>query len=54
MDNTHNITFLDRMRHLLNPLHIYCRLTCVGLSSKRALGICKIYEDSFYKFTLGR
>ena len=54
MDISKNITFLDRTRHLLNPLHIYCRLTCLGVSSKVAMDICKIYEAGIYKPTLGR
>lgn len=54
MDITHNITFLDKIRHMLNPLHVYCRLTCLGISSKAARDICKVYETGFYKPTLGR
>jgi len=54
MDITHSTTILDRIRHKLNPLHIYCRLTCLGISSKVARDICKIYEAGFYKPTLGR
>ena len=54
MDITNNLTLLDKIRHQLNPLHIYCRLTCLGISSKKAMGICKIYETGIYKTTLGR
>jgi len=54
MNIRQNITFLDRTRHLLNPLHIYCRLTCLGVSSKVAMDICKFYEAGFYKPTLGK
>ena len=54
MDITHNIKILDRIRHLMNPLHIYCRLTCCGISPKFAREICKIYEEGFYKLTLGK
>jgi hypothetical protein len=54
MDRTYTITFLDRVRHRLNPLHIYCRLTCLGVSTRVARGICKIYEVSLYKIFLGR
>ena len=54
MDIAPNITFVDKIRHLLNPLHIYCRLTCFGILATFARDICKIYEDSFYKPTLGR
>jgi hypothetical protein len=54
MDITHDLTFLDKIRHQLNPMHLYCRLTCLGISSKIAREICKIYEAGFYKPTLGR
>jgi len=54
MYSTNNVTFLDRIRHQLNPLHIYCRLTCYGISSKVSRDICKIYETGFYKLTLGK
>jgi hypothetical protein len=54
MDNTHNLTFLNRIRHRLNPMHIYCRLTRLGISYKIAMEICKIYEAGFYKPNLGK
>lgn len=54
MNSAHSITFIDRIRHMFNPLHVYCRLTCFGISSKCALNICKVYEESIYKPTLGR
>ena len=49
-----NVTFMDKIRHLLNPLHIYCRLTCLGVSKEVAMDICKTYETCFYKQTIGR
>lgn len=54
MISNKKITFLDRIRHHLNPLHIYCRLICLGLSSKTALGICRVYEGRIYKTTIGK
>jgi hypothetical protein len=54
MDITNNLTLLNKIRHQLNPLHIYCRLTYLGISSRVAMGICKIYETGIYKTTLGR
>jgi len=54
MNRIKNITLLDKIRHLLNPLHIYCRLTYFGISGKCAMGICRIYEENIYKPTLGR
>jgi len=56
MSPMHNISksnFLDRIRHLLNPLHIYCRLTSIGMPSRVAMGICKTYETCLYRPTLG-
>ena len=47
------ISFPDRIRHRLNPLHIYCRLTCLGLTSKTAMCICRAYETGIYKSFLG-
>lgn len=54
MEITRSITFFDRIRHVLNPLHIYCRLTSLGFSGKFARDICKVYEAGIYKPTLGR
>jgi len=49
-----NVKFMDKIRHLLNPLHIYCRLKYVGISQKVALGICKNYETFVYRRTIGK
>jgi len=49
-----NLTFMDKVRHMLNPLHIYCRLTYLGLSKKVARDICRAYESCLYKQTIGR
>ena len=38
-----------RLQHLLNPLHIYCRLLDIGLSSRLAAKLCLFYERSFYR-----
>lgn len=54
MEIAHSLTIMDRIRHVLNPLHIYCRLTHFGISCKVARDICKIYEAGIYKPTLGR
>ncbi len=54
MNITNNLTFLDMIRHQLNPVHIYCRLTKLGISSRKAKGICTFYEVFFYKPTLGK
>jgi hypothetical protein len=54
MNITCNLTFMDKLRHLLNPLHVYCRLTHLGLSRKVARDLCKAYEVCVYKQTIGR
>ena len=46
MDTITSITFMDKIRHLFNPLHIYCKLTNFGVSKKVALDICKTYNHS--------
>ena len=48
------LTLLDRMRHQLNPMHVYCRLTELGISPNHAKGLCKMYEAIFYKSIFGR
>jgi hypothetical protein len=35
-------------------MHICCRLSCLGISSKITMEICKIYEAGLYKPTLGK
>lgn len=54
MDIYCSCTLKDRIRHKLNPLHIYCRLVCLGLPKKFAKDICGIYETSIYKKTIGK
>jgi hypothetical protein len=54
MDIPCNITFKDRIRHLFNPLHIYCRLVHFGVSKKAAMDICKAYESCLYRQTIGK
>jgi hypothetical protein len=39
----------DAQRHILNPLHIMCRLTEFGISVKRAMKIVRWYEIHIYK-----
>ncbi len=38
------------LRHLLNPLHVYCRLVDTGLARPRALRLSRAYERYLYKF----
>jgi len=37
----------EKLRHRLNPLHVYCRLVDLGVSRARAGRICAVYEK-FY------
>ena len=53
MSATNNLTLLDRIRHRLNPVHVYCRLTEFGLPPRHAKTICEIYEVIFFKSVLG-
>ena len=53
MSATNNLTLLDRIRHRLNPVHVYCRLTEFGLPPRHAKTICEIYEVIFFKSLLG-
>lgn len=36
------------LQHLLNPLHLYCRLKEAGLSAPLARGLCRLYERTLY------
>ena len=40
--------FRDKLQHILNPLHLYCRLCDMGLSCHLARSICTAYERLFY------
>ncbi|MHC1702137.1 MAG: hypothetical protein AB9900_14400 [Humidesulfovibrio sp.] len=37
------------LQHLLNPLHLYCRLQQAGLAESLARRLCKAYERSVYR-----
>jgi hypothetical protein len=41
------LTIRDRMRHLLNPLHVYCSLSWV-LRKRTAIKTARAYERSIY------
>lgn len=41
------------LQHMLNPLHIYCRLREFGVGSLKAQRVCGAYERFVYRlFTL--
>ncbi|WP_291323627.1 hypothetical protein [Desulfonatronospira sp.] len=37
----------DTIRHILNPLHVYCRLINVGLDAPKAKAICRFYQKLY-------
>ena len=39
-------------QHVLNPLHVFCRLRQVGVSGSVARGVCRVYERGLYRFLL--
>jgi hypothetical protein len=39
-----------RIQHVLNPLHVYCRLVDRGLSKKLSMSICKFYGIIVYSW----
>lgn len=41
------LTMGDRMRHLLNPLHVYCSLSWI-LRKRIAIQTARAYERSIY------
>ena len=40
------------LQHLLNPLHIYCRLQQAGLTEPLARRLCEAYERAVYRHLL--
>lgn len=43
----------QQLRHLLNPLHLFCRLREAGLSGGFARRLCRAYEVCLYRVLLG-
>lgn len=39
-------------QHVLNPLHLFCRLRQAGMSSPSARRVCHLYEQGLYRFIL--
>lgn len=37
------------LQHLLNPLHLYCRLRDCGVENRRAQRMCASYERLLYR-----
>ncbi|MBG0775634.1 MAG: hypothetical protein H0S85_04275 [Desulfovibrionaceae bacterium] len=42
----------SRLQHRFNPLHVYCRLRCLGFSGPLARSVCAVYERLLYRRTL--
>lgn len=34
----------EKLRHYLNPLHVFCRLKSCGLHDRTAMKLCGVYE----------
>ena len=41
---------LNKWRHRLNPLHIYCRLVDFGMSRRVAKTLCSVYDRIYKRF----
>lgn len=39
----------NSIHHVLNPLHVYCRLIGLGLNPKAARKVADIYEVTIFK-----
>jgi len=44
------MTLTERLRHLINPLHIYCRMRDVYISKYTAKKLCQLYEKTLFTF----
>ncbi len=42
-------TMRCHLQHLLNPLHVYCRLQDAGLAESLARRLCCAYERAVYR-----
>ena len=45
-------TLHRHLQHLLNPLHLYCRLMQAGLAQPVARRLCLVYERTVYRHLL--
>ena len=39
----------SQLQHLLNPLHVYCRLQQAGVAAALARRLCDAYERAVYR-----
>ncbi|EGJ48736.1 hypothetical protein [Desulfocurvibacter africanus] len=42
------------VRHVFNPLHVFCRLRDAGVRGPTAMRVCRLYERWFYNLILTR
>jgi hypothetical protein len=42
----------SKLQHRLNPLHVYCRLRCLGVAHHPARAMCYCYERMLYRLVL--
>jgi hypothetical protein len=47
-------TLRQRLQHLLNPLHVYCRLVEAGWPAPLARGLSRAFERALYRRILAR
>jgi len=40
------------LQHKFNPLHVYCRLRCLGMGHAPARAVCSCYERMLYRLVL--
>lgn len=40
---------IGETKHILNPLHVYCRLIDIGLSKSIAKTVCSFYERTLFR-----
>jgi hypothetical protein len=45
---------IKQLKHILNSLHVYCRLRELGLSKRKSMRIISFYETKIYNRIFGR
>jgi hypothetical protein len=43
-----------KLKHILNPVHMYCRLREIGFRKKISIKIASFYETKLYKILFER
>lgn len=47
-----SMSIRSRLQHRLNPLHVYCRLRCLGVGHNPAKAMSYCYERMLYRLVL--